>query len=291
MDTSVEQNWFTERDGLSGSAFSLEITDRIHDEQSSLQRIEVYETRTFGRLLTLDGVIMLSDRDQFIYHEMIAQPALCMHPQPNHVAIIGGGDCGTLQQVALHDRVQHIDLVEIDERVVRVSERFFSYLCTANTDPRVHMHFSDGIAWCEQQAESSLDVILVDSTDPVGPAEGLFREPFFRSVHRSLKPQGLMVQQSESPLLHQDIILQMHKRLRSVGFSDVKTLLFPLCVYPSGWWSATIAAKDGVIPVTPLIIPDFPFHYYNNDIHQAAFALPAFLRRILEQADPEPKSG
>jgi spermidine synthase len=234
--------------------------------------------------MVIDGCVMLTQRDNFLYHEMMTHPALFTHAAPRRVVVIGGGDCGTLREVLRHDIVQQAMQVEIDERVTRLSERYFPELCTANGDPRAELRFEDGIAWFAHAPAGSVDVVIVDSTDPVGPAEGLFSEPFYRDVHRVLAPGGLIVQQSESPLYHVDLLCSVHGALRRAGFADVKTLHYPQPVYPSGWWSATLACKDG--PVRPMRLEAarkaaFPTRYYSVDMHQAAFVLPPYLADAL----------
>jgi spermidine synthase len=278
---NTEEQWFTEKCSESGSAFSLEINHRLHEEQSPYQKIEVYSTKHFGNLLVIDGFIMLSSKDNFIYHEMMSHPVLFSHIQPSHVVIVGGGDCGTLQQVAKHDCVKKITQVEIDERVTRISENYFPELASANNDPRVNFEFTDAIEWIKSADPQSIDVIIIDSTDPVGPARGLFQKSFFESCHRALTHDGLIIQQSESPLLHwQSITRPMREEMRAGGFNGIKTLMFPQPVYPSGWWSATMAAKKDIHLIRDREARNLAFttQYYNYDIHLAAFATPEFMR-------------
>lgn len=284
---TLDSTWYTEQWAEQGSAISLKITQRLHDEQSAYQRIEIFETETFGRLMTLDGLVMVTDRDNFVYHEMMTHPALFTHPDPKRVLVIGGGDCGTLNEVLRHPSVQLAEQVELDERVTRVSEQFFPALCASNNDPRARLHFADGIKWVADAKPDSYDVIIVDSTDPVGPAAGLFSAEFYRNCHRALGVHGVVVGQSESPLFHTDLIVQMHQALRVAGFADVGSLSFAQCTYPSGWWSATMARKSG--KVTDFREADaraktFPTKYYNADLHRGAQAMPEFLRAALPGA-------
>lgn len=276
--------WYTEEWAGAGAAISLKLKDKVHDEQSTYQRIEIYETETFGTLMTLDGLVMVTDRDNFIYHEMMSHPALFTHRAPKRVLVIGGGDCGTLREVLRHECVEHVDQVEIDERVTRVSELFFPELCAANSDPRAHLHFTDGIRWVEDAAAQSYDVIIVDSTDPVGPAAGLFSKEFYRNCRRALRTGGILVGQSESPLFHAALIKDMHDALRASDFLDIATLYFPQCTYPSGWWSATMAGKDHPLSgfrEEAAANRSFATRYYNHGIHQAALASPEFLFKAL----------
>ena len=213
---------------------------------------------------------------------MMSHPALFTHPHPARVVIIGGGDCGTLQEVLRHRSVEHVLQVEIDEQVTRLSERYFPELCSANTDPRAEFFFGDGIQWMKDADAGSVDLVIVDSTDPVGPAVGLFTEDFYRSCHRVLGDAGLIVQQSESPLLHFDSIIQpMHRAMRAAGFPHTHTLSFPQPCYPSGWWSATLAGKQPVdaFREDDAREPGFATRYYTRGIHLGALASPAFFNK------------
>ncbi len=280
----LDKHWFTEICEEGGSAFSLKIRGKLHEERTPYQTIAIYETEDFGNLMVIDGFIMLSSRDNFLYHEMMAHPALFTHDRPRRVLIIGGGDCGTLREVLRHAEVEQVWQVEIDERVTRLAETYFPELCEANDDPRAHFHFGDGIQWVRDAAAEHYDVIIVDSTDPIGPAEGLFTEPFYRDCHRALAPGGVLVQQSESPLYHLDIIRGMRRAMAGAGFDDQLTLTFPQCVYPSGWWTATMAGKGRSL--TRFREDDaarrpFPTRYYNEATHRAALAQPPFLSEAL----------
>ncbi|MDO8540333.1 MAG: polyamine aminopropyltransferase [Opitutaceae bacterium] len=278
----LDKNWYTEEWAGQGSAISLKIKSKVHDEQSTYQRIEIYETETFGTLMTLDGLVMVTDRDNFVYHEMMSHPALFTHPDPQRVLVIGGGDCGTLHEVLKHKTVTLAEQVELDERVTRVSEKFFPELCESNNDPRAKLHFADGIKWVADAKPGTYDVIIIDSTDPVGPAAGLFSEDFYKNCFRALRPRGIVVGQSESPLFHAELILSVQKSFKAAGFRDVATLFFPQCTYPSGWWSATMAGKDVALAnfrAQDAAAKTFVTRYYNRDIHAAALASPEFLRR------------
>jgi spermidine synthase len=231
--------------------------------------------------MVIDGCTMVSTRDNFFYHEMISHPALYTHPNPKRVCIIGGGDCGTLREVLKHPSVEHAVQIDIDERVTRLSEIYFPELCESNNDPRAELKFIDGIKWIKEAAPNSIDLIIVDSTDPVGPAEGLFGEAFYRDCFNCLSENGMLVQQSESPLLHLKLIGEMRDAMSNAGLSHQQTLFFPQCLYPSGWWSATIASKAELAAFREQDCINKPFEtvYYNTDIHKASLAQPEFFKK------------
>jgi spermidine synthase len=273
--------WLTEEHSDAGSAFAVRIKGKLAEVQSPYQKIEVYETTDFGNLMLIDGCIMLTSRDNFLYHEMMSHPVLYTHPHPRRVSIIGGGDCGTLREVLRHREVEEVVQIDIDEQVTRLAGRYFPELCESNADPRARLLFEDGIRWIQSREPESLDVIIVDSTDPVGPAEGLFTVAFLTDCRRALASGGLLVQQSESPLYHMDILQGLHRAMHEAGFSDVQTLFFPQCVYPSGWWSAIMGLNGGGFQgfrEGDARACTFPTRYYNAAIHQAALAVPEFFK-------------
>ena len=281
---ALDNTWYSEQWAGQGSAISLKIEHKLHDEHSAYQRIEIYETEGFGTLMTWDGLVMVTDRDNFVYHEMMSHPALFTHTNPRKVLIIGGGDCGTLHEVLKHPGVEQVCQVELDERVTRVAEQYFPELCASNHDPRAQLRFADGIQWVAEATAQSYDVIIVDGTDPIGPAAGLFSEAFYKNCWQALRPGGIIVGQSESPLFHAELICAMHKALHGAGFKEVRTLHFPQCTYPSGWWSATLAGKDK--PVSHFreeaaARKGFATRYYHKEIHKAAMILPEFLNKLL----------
>lgn len=285
-DTDEQYSWFTEKFSSEGSCFGLQVKSLLHKEQSQFQTIEIFETTHFGRLMVLDGCIMLTQRDNFIYHEMMSHPALLSHPNPKNVAIIGGGDCGTLKEVLKHQSVEAVSQIELDERVTEASKLFFPELCASNQDPRASLLFTDGIQWIKACSPASIDILIIDSTDPVGPAAGLFSEAFYQHCYSALADGGILVQQSESPLYHNhSIIANMKKDLSSAGFNQLLLRNFPQPVYPSGWWSCLSACK-GYEPSAqscdevhkPKRAINFTSQYYNQGIHQASACLPEFMK-------------
>lgn len=279
--------WFSEIVEDEGSAFSLRFRTKLHEEQTPYQCIEIYETEGFGNLMVIDGCTMLTTRENFFYHEMMAHPALFTHPDPRCVCIIGGGDCGTLREVLKHPSVELAVQIDIDEAVTRLAKIYFPELTECAGDSRALLLFEDGIRWVKEADPGSLDLIIVDSTDPVGPAIGLFTEEFHRDCLRALGEGGILIQQSESPLYHLNILKDMHEAMRAAGFADTRTLFFPQAIYPSGWITGTMARKGAAIDgFREDAARERPFEtrYYNAEIHRAALAQPEFFRKALAEA-------
>ena len=286
--SDLDDHWFTEIYPEESTAFSLRIKRKLHQETTDFQTISIYETETFGNLMAINGCVMLSSRDNFLYHEMMAHPVIFTHRSPRRVAIVGGGDCGTLREVLRHPDICEVWQVEIDERVTRLSESFFPELCESNTDPRASFFFGDGIKWIQDTDPGYFDIIIVDSTDPVGPAEGLFTRDFYRDCFMALGENGLMVQQTESPLMRtpDSIIRKAHQDMAEAGYHHTRTLLFPQPVYPTGWWSCTMAGKTTppeYFREADVREKPFPTRYYTADVHAGAMATPPFLAEVIDE--------
>jgi spermidine synthase len=272
--------WFTERQP-GDIALSLRVTRTLMRETTPYQELMVVETPGFGRLLSLDGTIQLTERDEFFYHEMLAHVPLAAHPAPRRVLVIGGGDGGTVREVLRHEGIEHVDLVEIDEAVVRAGRAYFPGVSSGLDDPRVAVHYEDGIAFVARAEAQSYDVVLVDSTDPVGPAVGLFRSPFYASIARALGPDGIVVAQSESPLLNAELITSLAGEMRT-AFRHVNLYLCPVPTYPSGQWSFMAGCQTRP-PVEPR--PDLRLDatkYYTPKVHRNAFDLPPYAQAHME---------
>lgn len=271
----ARHDWFSEVYESEGVAISWTVEAHLAHEVTDYQTIDVYQTTHWGHLMVIDGFVMLTSRDNFLYHEMLTHPALFSHPNPKRVLIIGGGDCGTLKEVLAHEGIERCTQVEIDQQVTRLAEKFFPELCERNDDPRAELLFDDGLAHIKSLEPGSVDVIIIDSTDPIGPAEGLFGPEFVKDCYAALGQGGIMVQQSESPLLHQALIEGITNNMTEAGFSETATLGFPQPCYPSGWWSATMAVKEGeLIPPSEARFSEAKLttHYYNRAVHVGALA-------------------
>jgi spermidine synthase len=251
--------------------------------QSPFQRVEIVQTAGHGKMLLNDGLVMISERDEFIYHEMIAHVPLFIHPQPRRVLVIGGGDGGTVREAIKHDTVEHCRLVEIDEMVVDACRKFIPMTASALEDPRVQVTIADGVEFVSRTDET-YDVVIVDSTDPIGPAQPLFGPEFYGNVRRVLTDRGIVVSQGESAFLG---VETQESLLRILGgrFQQVNLYNYTNMTYPAGLWSFTFASK-GLRPVTDFD-PErvqksgIAFKYYNPSVHTAAFALPEFARKTL----------
>lgn len=273
--------WYTERhDNKFG--ITLKVKETLYHGESEFQTIDVIDTEGFGRMLLLDGMVMTTEQDEFVYHEMISHIPLLSHPSPEQVLVIGGGDGGTIREVLKHPSVKRAVLCEIDGKVVEISEKFLPTIAGKLRDPIVEMQIRDGVAYIAEQ-KNAFDVILIDSTDPLGPGEGLFTEEFYNNVKAALKPGGIVVPQSESPIADKREIQMVYSLLRKV-FPKVHAYIGPIPTYPGGFWSWAFCSCD----VNPLDYINEPLaselekntKYYNREIHKAAFALPNFIKEL-----------
>lgn len=255
-------------------------------KQTNYQELMVVETENYGRTLVLDGAVQTTVRDEFVYHEMIAHVPLFTHPNPEKVLVIGGGDGGTVRETLKHKEVKEVHLVEIDPEVVAAAREYFPEISSGLSDERVHIHYADGIKFVAEK-EAAFDVIIVDSSDPVGPAVGLFGAEFYANVARALKPDGLFVAQTESPWGNEDILPRIYAGIR-VSFPIVRMYLATVPTYPGWLWSFTLGSKKyDPLAVDVSCIPDLGFRYYTPELHRAAFVLPRFVSRLLESpAEP-----
>lgn len=271
------------------TGLTVGVERQLFSEQTPYQHVEVYQTDTWGNLLTIDGMVMLSEKDEFVYHEMLVHPSLFTHPDPRRVLIVGGGDGGSAREVLRHRSVERVDLVEIDETVVRASKEFLPEVGPWE-DPKLRVIHEDGVAFVRDIGEP-YDVILVDGSDPAGPAEGLFEKDFMKACYEALAQDGVLAAQAESPWVE-----AYHPSMRKIfGALDE---LFPHCrmylawipLYPTGMWSFVHASK-GADPLSGAVtgrvakgLEEFgdALKYYNPDIHTGAFALPNFVRDIVD---------
>ena len=280
--------WFTERHTPNVN-FSIKVDRQIYSGRSEFQRIDVFESDEFGRFLTLDGYMMLTEKDEFIYHEMMTHVPMAVHPNVRDVLVIGAGDGGVVRELARYDSIQSIDLVEIDELVVEVCKRYLPKTACRLDDPRVHAHYEDGVRFV-RSCENQYDLIIVDSTDPFGPGEGLFTKEFYGSCYKALREDGIMVNQHESPFYKEDAaaMQQAHKRIAE-SFPVCRVYQAHIPTYPSGHWLFGFASKK-YHPVYDLNAAAWNLRgistgYYNTKLHAGAFALPNYVERLLRDVE------
>ncbi|MCL6560402.1 MAG: polyamine aminopropyltransferase [Firmicutes bacterium] len=275
--------WYTERGIVPGLALSVEVSKVLHEEQTEFQHLAIVDTPLYGRMLWLDNIIMTNIKDEFVYHEMISHVALNTHPNPKKVLVIGGGDGGAIREIIKHPSVEKAVLVEIDRRVVETSKEYLPEIAGALDDPKVEVHYEDGIKYVKEH-QNEFDIIIVDSTDPIGPAVGLFEGDFYKSCYQALKEDGIFVAQTESPYYNEELIPKVQKDIRAL-YSITKLYLAFIPTYPGGCWSFTMGSKRyDPLAVAPEAVPSLAYRYYNAEIHRAAFVLPQFLRDRLGQS-------
>jgi len=271
--------YWTENVGLTVKA------NEVKRIRSKHQEILVLDTPEFGKMLILDGLIQTTERDEFIYHEMLAHPPLVMHPKPERVLVIGGGDGGTVREILRHSAVKEVHLCEIDEEVIIVAENYFPTISEKLRDPRVKIFIEDGNEFL-QERKNYYDIIMIDSSDPVGASGVLFKEPFYQKVKQSLKKNGIMVAQTESPILQEDYFAGAYREIRKV-FRNVGVYLAYVPTYPSGMWSFTIASDYIDVRDTSRNrekVKELKTKYFCDNIYACLFALPQFVQEILKKS-------
>ena len=282
------QLWFSEMQ-TPNVKFSIRVERQLYSGQSEFQRIDVFESPDFGRFLTLDGYMMLTERDEFIYHEMITHVPMAVHPRVKRVLVIGAGDGGVIRELVRYPEIEDIDLVEIDELVVEVCRKYLPQTACRLDDPRVHIHYEDGLKYI-RSCENEYDLILVDSTDPFGPGEGLFTREFYGNCFKALKDDGIMINQHESPFYAEDAAAcqSMHKLIvESFPISKIYQAHIP--TYPSGHWLFGFASKKyhplRDLDETRWNLRGLSCKYYTTTLHKGAFYIPAYVERLLKDVE------
>lgn len=267
--------WFTE-EWSEHIRFSLKVKRHLYHNKTPFQTVDIIETHEFGRIMLLDGMVMFSDRDEAHYHEMLVHVPMFAHPAPRNVLVIGGGDGGTVRELIRHSSVKHIDLVEIDREVVEKSREYFPQIASQFDNPRVHIHYEDGLKFVKSP-HLKYDIALIDSTDPVGPAVGLYEKPFYNDVCDCLTDDGMICAQAESSMLNPERVKAMGEKLREF-FPLVMVYLSFIPTYPVGQWAFILGSKKHhpLKDYREEAVNSFEedFTYYNPEIHRAAFALP-----------------
>ncbi|KAJ2616232.1 putrescine aminopropyltransferase [Coemansia sp. RSA 1365] len=283
---NISNGWFRESSAMwPGQSMNLEVNQILHVEKSKFQDVLVFESKTYGNVLVLDGVIQVTERDEFSYQEMITHPALFSHPNPERVLVIGGGDGGVLREAIKHSQVKEAVLCDIDESVIRVSKKYLPAMSASYADPKVSVHIGDGFDFL-QNKKDYFDVIITDSSDPVGPAESLYQSRYYELMRDALRDGGIVSTQGECQWLHLPLIKEVLTFARRL-FSVAEYAYTTIPTYPSGQIGFILCSKSKTTNFKePLrrVSPEQElklFKYYNADIHRAAFILPNFTRTAI----------
>ena len=280
--------WFTEQH-TPNVRFSIKVDKQLFSETSEFQRVDIFESAEFGRILVLDGRVQITEKDEFVYHEMITHVAMCVNPAIKKVLLVGGGDGGTARELLKYDTIEKIDLVEIDAVVVEACKKFIPQTAGCLDNPRVNIFIEDGLKFI-RRVENEYDLIIVDSTDPFGPGEGLFTKEFYGNCNHALKADGILVNQHENPYYQRDAVAMQraHKRIVS-SFLISRVYQCHIPTYPSGHWLFGFASKK----FHPISDVDFKkwkalnlqTKYYNTKLHCGAFYLPSYVEKLLQEVE------
>ncbi|MEF9475272.1 MAG: spermidine synthase [Candidatus Mariimomonas ferrooxydans] len=271
---------FFEKDPYALIEYAYEIDNVLYNNKSKYQDIKILENSYFGKMLILDGVVQLTERDEFFYHEMLTHVVMHAHPNPRKVAVIGGGDGGTVREVLKHKSVEKVYFIEIDEEVIKVSKKFLPTLSCDIDNPRVDIRHIDGAKFLKTY-DGEIDVVIVDSTDIIGFATSLFTKEFFAAVKKKLTENGFYVTLSESLHFHKDIVIEVQESIKSV-FPVVDLYTVPIATYPGNWWTFSVASK-GLSPREMRSKFKIKTKYYSEEIHQNAFLPRGLYEKLMQK--------
>ena len=280
--------WYSEKQ-TKNVKLSIKVDKQLYSGQSEFQRIDVFESPEFGRFLTLDGIMMLTEKDEFIYHEMITHVPMAVYPDAKNILVIGAGDGGVIRELTRYESIEHIDLVEIDKMVVDVCREYLPKTACCFDDPRLSIHYQDGMKYI-RRCHDEYDIIIVDSTDPFGPGEGLFTKEFYGNCYKALKEDGIMINQHESPFYDEDAAAMKRAHARIVKtFPISRVYQAHIPTYPSGHWLFGFASRK-YHPLRDLEAARWnklgiKTQYYNTNLHKGAFYLPNYVEKILRECE------
>lgn len=265
---------------IDGAAMTYRVKETLVRKRTKYQDLAIVDTDIFGRMLVLDGIVQLSVKDEFVYHEMIAHVPLFTHPNPRKVLVVGGGDGGSIREILRHPSVEKVVLCEIDGDVIEECKKYLPEVSCALNDPRCTVYVGDGIAYVKEH-KNEYDVVIVDSTDPFSIAEGLFGGNFYRDIYESLTDDGMFIAQTESPFYLPDTVKKVFNDAKAV-FPVTKLFMAAIPTYPGGYWSFTIGSKKyDPSQVNTDSIPKIKTRYYTPELHKACFVLPRFIKEII----------
>ena len=281
--------WFTDKD--EDQALSLRFTGEVFfDVQSPFQRVRIIESYKYGKMLALDDMVMTTIKDEFHYHEMISHPSMFTHGNAKNILVIGGGDGGTVREILRHDCLEKVTMVEIDGEVIKACKEHLPQIAAAFDHPKLDLIVDDGIAFIKNAAPETYDIIIVDGSDPVGPAEGLFSVEFYTNCYNALKKNGILVAQGESPKFNDKAFAELNHTLQGIfGTENAPVSLFFVPTYPTGMWSFQYGLKNVDHPkhvtnesMIDAFVETQVLRYYNSDIHKGSFATPNFVKQLLK---------
>lgn len=272
--------WYTEYQTPS-VGITCKTKKTYHTEKTEYQELALIDTEQFGKMLVLDGTVQTTIEDEFVYHEMITHVPLFTHKNPKKALVIGGGDGGAIREIIKHPSIEKVVLCEIDGRVIEVAREHLPQISCALDDKKVEVLVADGIKYVNEH-KNEFDIIMVDSTDPVGPAVGLFAVDFYKAIYESLKEDGIFVAQTESPFFQKELITRVFKDVKSL-FPITRLYTCAIPTYPSGYWSFTMGSKKyDPLETDTGSIPDIGTKYYCPEIHKSVFSLPKFVADLVK---------
>jgi spermidine synthase len=281
--------WFTDKDA--DQALSLRFTGEVfYDVQSPFQRVRILESYKYGKMLALDDMVMTTEQDEFHYHEMISHPAMFTLENAKNILVIGGGDGGTVREILRHEGVEKVTMVEIDGAVIDSCKEFLPGIAAAFENPKLELIVDDGIAFLKNAVANSYDLIIVDGSDPVGPAEGLFSVEFYTNCYNALKDTGMLVAQGESPKFNEKAFTELNHTLQGIfGKDKAPVSLFFVPTYPTGMWSFQYGIKGDLNPKKISNVEKIQefvevkgLRYYNDEVHIGSFATPNFVKSLIK---------
>lgn len=272
--------WFTEKQ-TENFGITMKVNRTLHTEQTDFQKLDMVETAEWGKMLLLDNMVMTSEKDEFVYHEMVAHVPLFTHPHPQKVLVVGGGDGGVVREILKHPSVENVTLVDIDSKVIEYAKQYLPSIAGELDNERVEVKVGDGFMHIAQ-SKNEYDVIMVDSTEPVGPAVNLFTKGFYAGIAQALKDDGIFVAQTDNPWFKADLIREVQRDVKEI-FPITNLYHANVPTYPSGMWTFTIGSKK----YDPLQVSEDRFHeietiYYTKELHKASFVLPKFVKDLTE---------
>jgi spermidine synthase len=272
---------FTEKAPYAPVEYLYDVEDILHKSKSKFQEIMVIKNPYYGKMLILDNVVQITERDEFFYHEMLTHVAMHAHPNPRKVIVIGGGDGGVVREVLKHETVEKVYFIEIDEEVINVSKKFFPAVSSGVDDPRVEIKVMDGADFVAKAKAEDIDAVIIDSTDIIGFARSLFTTDFFAAVKKCLTREGMFVTHTESLHFHKDMVIEIQEILKKV-FPVVDLFSAPIATYPGNWWAFAIASK-GISPRDLRHEYKIRTKYYSDEIHQQAFMPKGMYQKLMNK--------